>query len=196
MAYIISIGIILSIIITYVAFGEYVYKFYKWITKKSSKEKKICSKIFSWFSFIDKNLTENGINLIKLNSIEKEIDFYFNIDKNSKLKLNFSKSFINKYLKFCGLKSEFWTQENFIKFAHIRNNNLQLILELETEVQKKKISEFNIPLNVYWNIVKGNFYNFHRQYITNWKDIKKDEKLTFADIEMPIKLLKMYYKEY
>jgi len=194
--YILIIGVPISVIGAYFTFGEYIVRFFKWIFRKEKYERKICVKIIEWFSFIDGNLTEKGIDLKGLDLIEKEIDFLFNMEKNSKLMLRFSNKFIDKYLRFCGLKKKCRSKEIFLKYAHIKHNNLELILGLESHIQKRKITQLKMPFNTYWGIFRGNFHIFHQQYINGWNGITEDQKVIFSDIEMPIKLLRMYFRIY
>jgi len=191
--YILLIGGPIGVIAGYISFGEYIARFFKWIFKKKKIEEKIFVQILDWFTYIDKNLTEKGLNLEELNYIEKEIDFLFNIHKYSRLPLNFSMKFIDKYLGFCGLKKKYRTKENFIKYAHIKHENLELILGLDSYIMKSKITEFNMPFNTFWTVLRGNFYSFYGQYLNNWNGIPDEKKLFYSDIEMPIKLLRIYF---
>lgn len=191
--YILLIGGPIGIFTAYISFGEYIAKFLKWIFKKKTYDEKIFIKILDWFSYIDKNLTEKGLNQEELGYIEKEIDFLFGIHKDSVFPLNFSIKFIDKYLEFCGLKKEFRTKENFIKYAHIKHENLELILGLDSNIKKSKITEFNMPLYTFWIILRGNFYTFYGQYLDNWNETPDEKKLYYSDIEMPIKLLRIYF---
>ncbi len=100
---------------------------------------------------------------------------------------------MDDYLKFCGIKKEYRTKENFIKYAHIKHGNLKIILDLDSHLQKRKITELNISFNTFWNILRGNFHVFYKQYLDKWNGIPDEERLKFADIEMPIKLLRIYF---
>jgi hypothetical protein len=118
------------------------------------------------------------------------------MEKKSKSMLYFSKAFINKYLRFCGIKKEFRNKDTFIKFAHIKHINLELILGLESHIQKRKVTHFKMPFKTYWGIIRGNYHIFNKQYVTVWKDVEEHQTVIFPDIEMPIKLLRMYFKIY
>ncbi len=191
--YILLIGGPIGIIAGYISFGEYLTKFYRLIFKKNKFEEKIFLKILDWFTYIDKNIKENGVDLRELEFIEKEIDFLFKIHNKSNYSLNFSTKFIDKYLEFCGLRKEFRTKENFIKYAHIKHANLDLILGLDSHIMKNEITEFNMPFNTFWTILRGNFYIYYGQYLKNWDGIADNEKLFYVDIETPIKLLRIYF---
>lgn len=192
--YILIFGGPISLIVAYIGFGKDIVKFFNWIFRKEDREKKICIKILEWFAYIDKNLTDKSIELQELDHIEKEIDFQFSMKKNSKYILKFSNRFIDKYLKFIGIQKKYRSKENFIKCAPFKHENLEVILGLESHVQKTKFTHLKMPFRTYWNLIRGNFYIFHQQYINDWKGIKEEQKVTFSDVEMPIKLLRMYFK--
>jgi hypothetical protein len=194
--YVVIVGGILSIIVTYIAAGEYIIRLFKIIFKKEKYCKQISTKILDWFNFIDKNLTDHGINIEEVNSLEKEVDFLFKMHNCNKVVMNFNIKFIKNYLKYCGLQSKYRTKEQFLKYAHIRHEKLDLILALSSNHHKKKFSQFNILFVDYWLIIRGNFHIYYSQYIKNYQDIPEDKQLTIADIEMPVKVIRMYFKQY
>lgn len=192
--YFLLIGGLIGIIAAYIGIGEYLIRFINWVFMQNKHEDKICKKILEWFAYIDINLTEQGVNLEELSLIEKEIDFLFKVKQGSISVLKFSNKFIDRYLEFVGLAKKYRTKQMFLHYSHIKHANLDLILDLTASIKKSKVTPFQLPLETFWGILRGNFHTFHRQYICEGDNISEEQKLTFADIEMPIKLLRIYYK--
>lgn len=149
-----------------------IYGFCRFWTKiisprtQKSRLKKLYNLIEDWFDTIDINLEEK-INISLLNNKENKIGSYIEDNKLSTHKLKFSKRFRKKFLKFCGIK----------KF--LRNNK-----ELFTKYSRCPADE--IYLDIFWNCLVADFYKFYGKYS------EKSENANFADIDMKIKVLKMY----
>jgi hypothetical protein len=186
----------ITIAATFFAFSEYIFRFIRFIFKRSTQEKQICYKIYEWFYYIDKNLEKENFDLEELYIIEEQIFFLFKMKGNPKLIMNFNNRFIKKYLHFCGLQEQYYNKANFLKFSHIHHLNLELSLQLASHIHKKEFNQFYMPFSSFWGILCGNFHQFYQQYKNDYKDVMENEKLTFADIQMPVKVIKIYYNVY
>lgn len=197
--YIVIINAFIAIMLSYIALGEQAVKLLRWIRNKITHYYdaiEIVKLILQWFDIIDNNEVELEKDQIKkLDKIENEITFLFNRDGiDKRMLIRSKKRFRNKYLKFVGLKKSYRTVNQYIKYAHIKNINLELSLSLLSSAHHKKYSFLKFPLSFYWMIIKGNYLQWKDQYKKNWRDIKDAEKIIYSDIEMPMKVLRMYYK--
>lgn len=188
---------IIAPIVTMLSFTGYLTKILSFIMKVFSRkqryQKEIFANILDWFRYIDSNLGTDNFRESHLGALEREIDHKFSAKYKGKLILTFSKRFRKKILETYGLKNEFYTNENFLRYAKLNYPNVATIIELSSYVSKKKYSVFKLKFEDYWNIIRGNFYNFLGQYNSSWKNLKNgDRKFTIADIETPIKILRYY----
>ena len=124
--------------------------------------------IEQWFDEIDQNL-EKGLNLGKLNNIEKKI-----VDHSQEYLTNYkikpSIRMIRKWNRKMGLKKE-----------------LQSSAELFEKLSR--VPKDGICLEVFINMLIGNFYTFHQTYQ------KKSNECNYANVEMPVKFLKFYVRK-
>ncbi|MGA9295105.1 MAG: hypothetical protein WBV81_21130, partial [Ignavibacteriaceae bacterium] len=120
------------------------------------------------FDMIDKNF-ESGLNFGELNNKEKKIRQFIIDYKLQNAKFRFSKKIRNDFLEFCGIDRRY------------RNNK---------ELFKKysRCPDDWTFLEIFINELIGSFYTFSKNYKT------KNVDTNFADIEMKIKLLRMYCK--
>lgn len=147
-----------------------LHKVYILFIKPKTRKSKYCrlySLIEDWFDEIDKNL-ESDLNYSLLNNKENKIH-QFIIDNNlDKDKLRFSKKFRRKFLRFCGIGKEYINdKELFYKYGRVHSNW--------------------IYLDVYINLLIGAFYTFSAHYQA------KTKETNFADVDMRVKLLKVYW---
>lgn len=133
---------------------------------KSTKQKELYRMIKQWFDEIDQNLNI-GLNMDKLGNYEKNIDEYIK-DKKLDKRIRCSKTFIKKYLREIGIKKE--CQDDYQLFNKYTRNAKDDYLD------------------GYWTRIKANFYKFHANYTNGTTGIN------FADVEMPIKFLKFYWR--
>ena len=148
-----------------------IYRFYtEFIISKTKRHKyhKLYQLIENWFDEIDKNL-ERDLNFSKLNNMEKKIRLYITDNKLLQSKLKFTKKFRIKFLGSCGIKKELsYNKELFCKYGRCPYNW--------------------IFLDIYINQLISSFYIF----LNNYKS--KNVNTNFAEVEMRIKLLRMYWK--
>lgn len=197
--YLVIINTVIAVALSYIALGEQIAKLSRWIRNKATHyydAKDIVKLILQWFDIIDNNDVELEKKQIKkLDKVENEISFLFHRDGiDKKMILKSSKFFRNKYLEYVGLKKKFRTIDQYKKYAHIKDINLGVSLALLSAAHHKRYSALYFPLSFYWMIIQGNYLQWKRQYIKNWEGINETDKVIYSDIEMPIKLLRMYYK--
>jgi hypothetical protein len=134
-----------------------------------TKMQKFNQLITDWFDEIDCNL-EAGINLASINNKENKILYYIK-NRLSSYWIRPSKRIIRKWNQNMGFKREYWdSQEMFQKFS--------------------RIPAVGIALDSFFNLLVGNFLEFHADY-----SAKNKQESNFADIEMPVKFLRFYLKE-
>ncbi len=186
---------IIGAIVTVITFSEKITKIKSFLVNSFSKKKnieiKIVNKMIEYYNFFTENMDKENCEL-KYSKMEDEIDF---ILKNIKYKmvLKFDNKFIDKYMKYIGYKKEFRTTENFYKYSHLYFKNTDLILELSKSTYKIKIDRLNFPLKDIWGQFRANRFIFCSQYKKRWEGVPEIDKIFLQDIEMPIKLLKIYY---
>ena len=136
------------------------------------------------------------MNLNKIDNIEKDIDFLFDENSKKPLLLFFNKRFRRHILYKYGIKKELRDEFSlFEKYARLDKSNVNLGLSLYSASKRRKYTLLKIPFQYYWWIIRGNFSTFYGQYRNNWKHLKENEnKYVFADIEVPVKILRMYFK--
>ncbi len=140
----------------------------EWITKKTklNKLKNVYFMLEEWFDEIDVNL-DKELNLDLLNNKEKKIIEYIRVKKLDKYNPIIKDKHRSKFLKYCGIKDKLLLdREMFIKYSR---------WELKT-----------FDISIFCNLLFANFYKFYREYKN------KNSETNFADVEMPIKFLKIY----
>jgi len=187
---------IVGIIGTLIGLYFSVFKFIKHILNLA-KRKKLWGKkayylIKAWFDYIDCNLSSPNLNFDIINHLENEISYFFSIKKNKKLTLKFNKKFRREILR--GLKKELCDNIDFFKiYARLRDEDTPG-LPLYELIIKRKVKLNKFPFEFYWWVILGNFYKFYSQYKINFENIPEDKKRTWADIEMPMKILKRIFE--
>jgi hypothetical protein len=131
------------------------------------KYHKLFEMIEDWFDEIDKNL-EASLNYSLLNNKENKIRQYLLDSGISNHKLKFNKNFRKRYLKFIGINK-----------SHLNDVNLF------AKYSRQPIDW--IYIEDYIGILFGAFYTFSNDYNAN------NGKANFAEIEMRVKLLKLYW---
>lgn len=199
--YLAIINTLIALLLSYIALGENFVRFGRWVRNKVTHyydAKKIVKLILKWFEIVDDHNYDSELSDVELwnmQKIENEIQFLFHRE-NIERKMIFKSTmrFRNKYLKFIGLKKSARTVEQYIKYAHIKNINFQMSLDLLSSSHHRKYSLLQFPLSFYWMIIKGNYYQWKEQYANKWEGIEDIRKIIYTDIEMPMKVLRMYYK--
>ncbi|MCK4530559.1 MAG: hypothetical protein KAU44_05225 [Candidatus Marinimicrobia bacterium] len=185
----------IGIFLLYINFFERINQFIKHIFNRNKSALLVLEKIIDWFNFIHSTMKENDFDLIKLNSIEDDIDFLFKQKKYSKIIIHFDKTFINKYLKSKGIKKSGRTENIFIKYSKIGHPQLHKILQIISNEQKNEYTPLNMPLKTFWGIIRGCFYIFYKEYgDPNFNN--GAYTVNYSSIESQIELLKLYYKLY
>jgi hypothetical protein len=184
---IVSISGILSVLLIFINFGSTVYDFLKKILNKNKKEKFLCLKIIEWFDFIDQNLLPSGLNIAKLNFIEKGIEELLYQKKYSKLEFSFNNNFIRKYLRSEGISKKS-SKILFIKYSNLISEQLSNVLEKSKTHQPLKIS-----YSMFWLIISQSFHVFYNEYI-NPDFTNNNYTIDFSTTEKLISLLKIKYK--
>jgi len=199
--YLAIINTIIALLLSYIALGENIARFGRWIRNKITHyydAQEIVKLILKWFEIVDEHDYDSDLSSTEMSSlgkIENEIQFLFHREGiERKMILKSTKHFRNKYLKYVGLKKSARTVEEYIKYAHIKNINFQVSLDLISSSHHKKYTSLKFPLSFYWMIIKGNYYQWKEQYAKNWEGIEDSSKVIYSDIEMPMKVLRMYYK--
>jgi len=189
---------VLAPIVTILSFTGHMSNIIGFIIKLVSQsyryQKKIFQNILIWYKYIDTNLDTTDFQKSYLDAIEREIDHMFSAKYKNRVILQFNRRFRRKILKMFGVKKEFQNDEYFLRYARLNYPNVELIVQLSSLVSKKKYSVFKLKFKDYWNVMRGNFYNFLGQYNTSWENVKNgDRKFTIADVEMPVKILRYYF---
>ncbi|MCK4233860.1 hypothetical protein KAX75_05495 [candidate division WOR-3 bacterium] len=193
----IIIGVIITILTLYTLIKTITKDFYDLLLFKNRKKKIIFNKIKEWYNYIDSHLSARDLDFDKIGNIEKEIDFMFSKKSNKYLILHFTKRFRNNFLKEIGIKKDLQGKEKlFIRYSRLNHKNITTALNLIKEEYNKNYPFYKVPFQYYWWVIRGNFYNFHSQFKTEWKNLKKDErKYSWPDIEIPIRILRRYFKD-
>ena len=186
---------IIGALITLITFSEKITRFKNYLvqlfSKKKQVEMKIVNKIIEYYDFFAENIDKENLEN-KYSKIESDIDFAFSNIK-YELILKFNNRFIDKYMKYIGYKSDFRTKDNFYKFSHLYFKNTDLILSLSNKIFKSNINRLNFPLKDMWVQFRANRFIFDVQYKKMWEGVQEEDKIILSDIEMPIRLLKIYY---
>lgn len=196
----VQLTILISPIVTILTFLVLIrgalLKSLDFLTRRSKKKKIIFNKILEWFNYIDVNLDTETFNLSKSDNIEKDIGFLFEEFSKKPLLLFFNKRFRKHTLYKFGIKKELRNSlSQFYRFARLDKSNVDLGLSLYSASKRREFTLLKIPFQYYWWIIRGNFSTFYVQYQNNWKHLKENEsKYIFADIEVPVKILRMYFR--
>jgi hypothetical protein len=121
--------------------------------------------IQQWFDLIDTSL-ESGVDQSRLQNLEARIDRYIEDHSLSYYQLKFTLAFQHRFLMYCGIRPEFHSPEMFEKYA------------------RAPVS--GIDLQSYWRLLVSAFSTFHRKYGA------EESGANFSDIEMRVKLLRIY----
>ncbi len=99
-------------------------------------------------------------------------------------------------MKQMGLKLSYRKNiEMFLSYARLADPRVRVALALQSEADHRKYGDETVPLHFYWHLIEGNFMRFHSQYRANYQNIPMgDKKYTIADIEVPISVLRLYFK--
>jgi len=160
------IGVISLLLGVFWSFHK-VYTLFIKPKQKKYKYHKLFEMIEDWFDEIDKNL-ELGLNNAVMNNKENKIHQYIIDNKLDTDKMRFSRKFRREFLKFCGIGEKHLNDKKlFYTYGRVQSDW--------------------IYLNVYINILFGAFYTFSTNYST------KSKETNFADVEMRVKLLKLYW---
>jgi hypothetical protein len=125
--------------------------------------------VTDWFDYIDRNL-ERGLNLAEINNREEKIHEFIR-EKLVGYRIKPSKKIINKWNRRMGLKEDYWNSvEIFQKYSRISANG--------------------ISIEMFFNMLVGNFMKFYAQYRH-----KQAQATNFADVRMSIQFLKFCLKE-
>jgi len=160
---------LINVIASAVVIAVFIVGLLQWLSKKTKrlKAKGLYRLINEWFDYIDINL-EKGLNMSKLNNIETKVDEYIKDHHLNNYQLYFTPKLRRKFLKNRGTQKELLNNqnlfENYVKFEGNR-----------------------IHLDMYWNIIRGNFYQFYKNYQ------ERNKPINFANITKFIDLLKMYF---
>lgn len=132
----------------------------------SNKLQRFYALVEDWFNEIDRsNITDLSMTL--LNNKENKIRAFIEDSNLKDYRLNFSLDFRKRFLKFCGIKEELQSSEElFEKHSRCPANG--------------------IDIWTFWHALLGDFYEFKQLYK------KQDRRTNFANVEMRIKLLKMF----
>lgn len=134
-----------------------------------TKLMKLDGMIGEWFDEIDCNL-EKGLNIASLNNKEEKISDYIR-DELPRHRIKPDKLMIRQWNKMMGHKTEFQdSPELFQKYSRLPADGMYL--------------------DMYANTIFGNFYRFHNLYQT------ESDGCNYAEIQMPVKFLKFYVKNY
>jgi hypothetical protein len=129
--------------------------------------------------------------------MEKEINHHFQTSLLQKYTLLFTDGFVSRFLETMGIKRELRADiELFRRYARLAKPNIDVALALASKADHKEYTIRKMPFGFCWNMIWGNYLHFYGQYKNVGKNLKADKTdCTFADVEMPIKLLRLYFKK-
>ena len=154
-------------------------------------------RILEWYRYIDVNLDAPDYNSFEVESMEKEINHHFQTSPLRKYKLLFTDGFVSRFLETMGIKRELRSDiKLFCKYARLGKPNMVVALALVSKADHEEYTIRKIPFSFYWNMIWGNYLHFYGQYKNADKNLKEGKTdYTFADVEMPIKLLRQYFQK-
>lgn len=119
-----------------------------------------------WFDEIDRSAITD-VSMTVLNNKQNKIQDFIKDHRLKNIKMNFSEDLRKRFLEFCGLKDEFQRdKELFEKYSRYSVDGISIVS--------------------FWDSLVGAFYAFKDGYE------HADLKANYANIEMRVKLLKMY----
>ena len=154
-------------------------------------------RILEWYRYIDVNLDAPDYNSFEVESMEKEISHHFQTSPLRKYTLLFTDGFVSRFLETMGIKRELRVDiELFRRYARLAKPNIDVALALASKADHKEYTIRKMPFGFYWNMIWGNYLRFYGQYKNVGKNLKADKTdYTIADVEMPIKLLRLYFQK-
>jgi hypothetical protein len=160
---------ILSIIAVLITVVGGAYGFWKkFIVPKLTIQKlrMLYALVEDWFDTVDQsNISE--ANIFLLNNKGNKIRSFIKDNGLEYYKMVFPTEFRREFLKFCGIKEE------------LRNNP-------EIFEEYSRCPAGGLYVSMFWGFLERAFYDFKNKY-----DLK-DPETNFANVEMRVKLLKMY----
>lgn len=167
------------------------------VGRKKDAAQTIVRLILQWHHYIDTKLESSDYNPAELNAIESEIYHHFSSPEMRHFTLRFNARFIGTVLARQGLKRELQGSiPLFEKYARIDHPNIKLAVQLSSKADHRKYDLAHFPFQVYWTAILANYTAFHGQFSTGWKNLNDgDHKYTIADVEVPIRVLRLYFDE-
>jgi len=146
----------------------FVYGFFKFIKPrmKMSKLKRFGELVVGWFDFIDKSNIDD-VNVFELNNLENKISSYIEDHGIGDDFMKFDERFRRKFVKFCTLSADSYSDAEYERFSRLPAKGLT-------------VREF-------WLSIMGEFMKFRKGYKEGSPDVN------YADVEMRVKALKMYF---
>ena len=160
---------ILSVIAVLVTVVGGAYGFWKkFIVPKLTIQKlrRLYALVEDWFDTIDQS-NISDVDIFLLNNKGNKIRSFIKDNGLEYHKMVFPSEFRGKFLKFCGIKEE------------LRDN-------AEMFEKYSRCPAAGLYVSMFWGFLERAFYDFKNKYD------QKDPEANFADVEMRIKLLRMY----
>jgi len=162
---IITLTAIITPIVLFFTFFNHIINFsrniFELISKKIKYKKIILNLILDWYNYIDKNIDNDDFNISIVNNLENEISHQFSLKSNKKLLLYFNKNFRKKIMKeLFGYKKYPKSDAIYKKYFRLDDDSTSLALQLTSGANKKNYSIYKFPFEFYWNLIRGNYYNF------------------------------------
>jgi len=132
------------------------------------KLKRLYAFVEDWFDTIDQS-NISDVNIFVLNNKGNKIRTFIKDNGLEYYKMVFTPEFRRDFLKYCGIKEEL-------------RGNAKMFEEYSRCPAK------GIYVSMFWGFLEQAFYTFKEKYE------QKDQETNFADVEMRVKLLKMYTK--
>jgi len=181
-------GIIVTLIGAYFAilkFGSHIWNIFN---KTHRRKVKAYQLIKQWYDYIDANL--DSLDMNQASHFESEVDLFFSDEKNKHLSICFDEKFRKKFLKEMGVKKELLKDVDLLKsYARLASENISLGIGIHESASNRKVTLEKFPFQFYWYVIRGNFYNFYSQYKNNYDGIAVENRCTWADIEIPVRML-------
>jgi hypothetical protein len=162
---------ILSVIAVLITVVGGAYGFWKkFIIPKLTIQKlrRLYALVEDWFDTIDQS-NISDVNIFLLNNKGNKIRSFIKDNGLEYHKMVFPAEFRGKFLRFCGIKEG------------LRNNP-------EIFEEYSRCPAAGIYVSMFWGFLEQAFYDFRNKYA------QEDPKISFADVEMRVKFLKMYAK--